>query len=688
MIISTKHTKYFLLSVMAVAIFTVASPALAALDFSIGVTPNQGIVDQGQWISFVITASDLGGSNEAVGFSINGMPTPSQAIFSSSYCTPTCSTLVTLYTYKNDAIYGTTPDGKYTLTIEGWGVISQSIVKTASYALIVSNPEAGALSTRSWLQTTDSSTASDGFNLPGNSKVQTGVRGTGTGAGVGLGYNKYAVSLGDDHSCALSSGGTVKCWGRNDSGQLGDGTAIDKTTPIAVSNINGGVIALLAGNHTCAAFVDGTAKCWGNNGSGQLGDGTTINRLTPVTVSGLSGAVAITSGYYHTCAALNDGTAKCWGRNNYSQLGDGSTTDSTTPVFVSGLGDTVAVEAGSGHTCAVLSDGTAKCWGNNGSGQLGDGTTTSRSTLVAVFEIANAVAMATSDYNHNCAIINDGTAKCWGNNYYGQLGDSSTTNRPSPVSVSNFSNGFVNYLSGTFSSAIYDTTQNSAYTNVAFSSTVPVNPNQWTQTTDADFSGGTNASTTVSGTGNSASIILPSGYFYVTNNSSNTISKVSNGAGQVAATYNVGINPAGIAVGQNYVWSANFSASSVSRIDPASGNVSSFSLAIRPVALAASPVDGYLYVMGASGTSCGDGTTNYGYAHLVRVDQTTGQVLNTLTSTQCVATGSVGSAGLGIAINQNNIAYVPYEYAYGAQTGIFVHNLSTFSQVTKITINR
>src|SRR3989344_8130457 len=186
MIISTKHTKYFLLSVMAVAIFTVASPALAALDFSIGVTPNQGIVDQGQWISFVITASDLGGSNEAVGFSINGMPTPSQAIFSSSYCTPTCSTLVTLYTYKNDAIYGTTPDGKYTLTIEGWGVISQSIVKTASYALIVSNPEAGALSTRSWLQTTDSSTASDGFNLPGNSKVQTGVRGTGTGAGVGL----------------------------------------------------------------------------------------------------------------------------------------------------------------------------------------------------------------------------------------------------------------------------------------------------------------------------------------------------------------------------------------------------------------------------------------------------------------------------------------------------------------------
>src|SRR3989344_5353016 len=638
MIISTKHTKYFLLSVMAVAIFTVASPALAALDFSIGVTPNQGIVDQGQWISFVITASDLGGSNEAVGFSINGMPTPSQAIFSSSYCSPTCSTLVTLYTYKNDAIYGTTPDGKYTLTIEGWGVISQSIVKTASYALIVSNPEAGALSTRSWLQTTDSSTASDGFNLPGNSKVQTGVRGTGTGAGVGLGYNKYAVSLGDDHSCALSSGGTVKCWGRNDSGQLGDGTAIDKTTPIAVSNINGGVIALLAGNHTCAAFGDGTAKCWGNNGSGQLGDGTTINRLTPVTVSGLSGAVAI--------------------------------------------------KGGANQTCALINDGTAKCCGSNGSGQLGDGTTTSRSTLVAVFEIANAVAMATSDYNHNCAIINDGTAKCWGNNYYGQLGDSSTTNRPTPVSVSNFSNGFVNYLSGTFSSAIYDTTQNSAYTNLTFSSTVPVNPNQWTQTTDADFSGGTNASTTVSGTGNSASIILPSGYFYVTNNSSNTISKVSNGAGQVAATYNVGINPAGIAVGQNYVWSANFSASSVSRIDPASGNVSSFSLAIRPVALAASPVDGYLYVMGASGTSCGDGTTNYGYAHLVRVDQTTGQVLNTLTSTQCVATGSVGSAGLGIAINQNNIAYVPYEYAYGAQTGIFVHNLSTFSQVTKITINR
>ena len=155
------RAKLFLLIIIAAAVFSFVAPASAALDFSIGVTPNQGIVDQGQWISFVITASDLGGSNEVVEFSVSGMPTPSQAVFSSYSCTPTCNTLVTLYTNTED---GTAPAGKYPLTIEARGVVSQSIVKTVSYTLIVSNPNQGALSTRSWLQT-DSSALETGFNL-------------------------------------------------------------------------------------------------------------------------------------------------------------------------------------------------------------------------------------------------------------------------------------------------------------------------------------------------------------------------------------------------------------------------------------------------------------------------------------------------------------------------------------------
>ncbi|MFH8038547.1 MAG: DUF2341 domain-containing protein [Candidatus Aenigmatarchaeota archaeon] len=140
----------------------------------------------------------------------------------------------------------------------------------------------------------------------------------------------------------------------------------------------------VGGIHTCALLSDGTAKCWGYNYYGQLGDGTTIDKTTPVNVSGLTNAVAIAAGGYHTCALLSDGTAKCWGRNDYGQLGDGTTIRKYTPVNVSGLTNAVAIAAGLYHTCALLSDGTAKCWGRNDYGQLGDGTTTNRNTPVDV----------------------------------------------------------------------------------------------------------------------------------------------------------------------------------------------------------------------------------------------------------------------------------------------------------------
>ena len=247
--------------------------------------------------------------------------------------------------------------------------------------------------------------------------------------------NAVGIAAGEYHSCALLSDGTMKCWGDNYQGQLGDGTTTKYSdTPVSVSGLTNAVSIATGYLHSCALLSDGTVKCWGNNGNGELGDGTTTDRHTPVSVSGLTNAVAIATGEYHSCALLSNGSVKCWGKNDYGQLGDGTTTDRHTPVSVSGLTNAVAIATGCQHNCALLSDGTVKCWGRNNWGQLGDGTTTDRHTPVSVSGLTNAVAIATGCV-HSCALLSDGTVKCWGYNGYGQLGDGTTTDRHTPVSV-------------------------------------------------------------------------------------------------------------------------------------------------------------------------------------------------------------------------------------------------------------
>ena len=137
-------------------------------------------------------------------------------------------------------------------------------------------------------------------------------------------------------------------------------------------------------HHTCALLVDNTVKCWGYNDSGQLGDGTTTDSTTPVSVSGIDNATAISSGLIHTCALLSNNTLKCWGNNGKGRLGDGTTTDRATPDSVSDIDNATAISSGAKHNCAVLSDNTLQCWGGNSHGQLGDGTTTYRHTPVSV----------------------------------------------------------------------------------------------------------------------------------------------------------------------------------------------------------------------------------------------------------------------------------------------------------------
>jgi hypothetical protein len=313
------------------------------------------------------------------------------------------------------------------------------------------------------------------------------------------------------HSCMTYNNGQVICWGLNASGQLGDGTTVNKIEPVYVKDLTGVQNLTAGGKHTCALTISGDIWCWGENSSGQLGNGSTTNSDVPVKVAGLPAKVlSMTAGEEFTCVQLMNQEVWCWGKNNLGQLNDGTTTNQTSPVksklttmlaqisggqglllgsdvlgsvneFVKAKAEAVkllesslsisanrwgdsgcavasdssvkcwgsdltsalvagalpAMEVGTGldHNCAINSDGSVSCWGSNGNGQLGNGSNAESADATLVKNMALARVLAVGAH-HTCVLAGTGnTAMCWGENTFGQLGNSSTTNSNVPVLV-------------------------------------------------------------------------------------------------------------------------------------------------------------------------------------------------------------------------------------------------------------
>ncbi len=252
-----------------------------------------------------------------------------------------------------------------------------------------------------------------------------------------MGSNVTAVSSGTYHSCGIRSG-ALYCWGRNEHGQLGDNSTMNASTPVSVIGMTSGVTHVSCGdNHTCARKSDGSLRCWGRNDYGQLGDNSTVDRYSPVLVSGMtSGVSMVSAGSFFTCAVRTDGSLRCWGRNDYGFVGDGSTTQRLTPVTPSGMGSGVQAVASGGHqNCALKTNQSIWCWGLNNFGQLGNGNTTDSLVPVQVQSLPGNMASVHVGGAHVCAVSSGGGAWCWGNNDSGRIGDGTTTHRSLPVPV-------------------------------------------------------------------------------------------------------------------------------------------------------------------------------------------------------------------------------------------------------------
>lgn len=285
------------------------------------------------------------------------------------------------------------------------------------------------------------------------------------------------LAMGMEHVCARFANGTVRCWGSNRYGQLGNGSTIDQPNPVEVTGLEEVVEIASGGNHMCARTRSGDVYCWGFNQSAQVGMGETSESVTtPRRVSGLSGAAELALGWVHSCARLTDGRVQCWGDNAQHQVGGGSELDVVvTPTVVPELSGVKRLSSQTYDTCALLDTGRVRCWGMNIFAHLGDSSAPvempglegvvqvstggdylcfrlgsgvvmcwgiGAQRLMSTYEDANSIMPLMSDVldfqagtSHACARMYDGALCCWGDNFWGQVGDGTTEARRAPIEI-------------------------------------------------------------------------------------------------------------------------------------------------------------------------------------------------------------------------------------------------------------